>query len=233
MPLLFKRFHRTSLLSYLGVYNQNFFNSLLNSLKSPWEYVRNSAQDILMEFPNDYMGVSTTYLSQDLLPCALSLTNHFVMRHFEAGARLMFIIAKKFIDKVDFSLLAVNPETSEKMNNLPPILKFGYYILARIKSKFENLQKHFLEDEAEFSNNLVHGLITTLGFLLKEYSKNDSIKNKEQAINFKHFFKDLCDTIEIILLYTTKLSADQLVICILNNDARVKELNEQVQSILL
>ena len=161
-----------------------------------------------------------------MLPTAVILTKNPVIRNAEGGALLLSIIEKKFINQIDFSRLQLDPQVFTVPEDMTPSLKFTYYVLGLLNNRFEKLQEHFLEDQAEYSNNLIHGLITTLGHLIQNLSNNTEIQGEKDCRHFRQLFHDLSEVIAKVLSYATKLSADNISTCILDNNITAKKFND-------
>ena len=184
-----------------------------------------------MGFPNNYSHLTTDYLHNELLPSAVDLTKNPVIKNAEGGALLLALIDRKFIHKIDFSRVEFHTEHSIP-SDLIPSLKFAYFVLGLLEKRFQNLQKYFLEDQTEYANNLIHGLITCLGFLVQELPKSEELKKKENKNSFRNFFHNLSEAIGRVLSYATKLSADNISTCILDNNATAKKFNNEIQGSL-
>jgi len=222
-----------SLLHYIDAFNPNFFNYLLLCLRSSWDLVRFSSQEILLGFPDNHHLLSGEYLHTTLLPIAEDLTKNPVIRNAEGGALILSLIDKKFVNKIDFSRIDYSREGKDLPQDLLPSLKFAYYVLGLLEKRFKKLQEHFLTDSSEYSNNLIHGLITALGFLVQDLPKSEELKAPENKSAFRNFFHDLSETLGRVLSYATKLSADNISTCILDNNATVKKFNNEIQGMRL
>ncbi len=223
---LLDKSYRTSFLYIINAFNPNFFNLLLFSLRSIWEPIRASAQELILGFPDDYEFVTKDYLHNVLLPTAIDLTKNPVIRNAEGGASLLAVIYKKFLHKIDFSLLKFNEKVKKYTEALPPSLNFLYYILGVLEERFQKMQESFLEDQTEYSNNLIHGLITSLGFLIQELPNYQQEEILNQNREFRRFFHVLSEIISSVLSYATKLSADNISTCILDNNTITRKFNE-------
>jgi len=216
----------SSLLHYIEVFSTSLFNFLLLSLKSSWETVRLDALEILQGFPDNYHLITTDYLHQFLIPSALDLTKNPVIRNAEGGALLLAFIIRKFSSKIDFSRF--ENFKSEQYTGKPilPEILFSHYVLDILVVRFKEMQQHLLEDQSKFAANLIHGLITTLSIILQHLPKSKHLNEDKYKDSFREFFHRLAETIVDILSYATKLSADNISTCILDNDITLKKVYE-------
>jgi Putative death-receptor fusion protein (DUF2428) len=218
-------FKGVSVLNYINAYSPSLFYFLMSIMKCSWESVRLDALDLLQNFPDDFELINSQYLGEFLIPSAMELTKNPVIKNAEGGALVLSFIIRKYIHLVDFSKLA-GFKNEHGDPNTPPEILFAYYLIENINTRFEEVQKSLLEDSSKFASNLIHGLITTLSFFIQNLPKNPKIADKSHNDAFKKFFHVLADIVVKILSYATKLSADNISTCILDNDHTLKKVYE-------
>ena len=211
----------------VGGFDSALFSYYLYSLRSSWEAVRSTCTELLAGFPDDYELVNEEFLHGNLISSGFELTKNPVIKNAEGGAIILSLVAARFIKNVNFNKLDF-PSKEKYMAN-EGVLKetlFCHYILDTIESRFAEMKKNFLDNESHFAQNLIHGLFTTLSFILQNLVKHEGLTDQKYKDSFVKFFNRLSETIISVLSYATKLSADNISTCILDNDLTLQKMHE-------
>jgi hypothetical protein len=165
------RFEGTNVLEFCGYYDKSMFELYLGGFRCQWDTIRKISFETLRLFPKDLPYLTEEFRNQRILkPARTVLLSSPVIRDIEAATyslSLLFERCESVNDKLTFVESLVN-DLSTKQN----IMK-----------------ESFFEGKKEFTDNLFHGLLPTLGIVLGEWGNFSSLakgdRKRAQALYTK------------------------------------------------
>lgn len=194
-------FEPTQVLRYADFYNEKIFEILISSFKCQWDIVRKQCFNILKMFPSDMHYFSKDFLENGLINPCKDLFSSPIIKDVEA-ATYSYALAFEIERSVD--------------------QKFGMIdeMVQSLHDKKQKMEEAFLEGKAEFSQNLYHGILTTLGITVCEES-NFKVLFKHDKNRLSAIYKRVINlSIEVINFAKTIISQSEQTFILDNEDTR-------------
>lgn len=194
-------FEPTKILEFTNFYSENIFDILISSFKCQWDIIRKMCFKILKLFPSDLEYFSKEYLDRRLLTPCKNLMSSPIIKDVEA-ATFSFGLAFEIEQDLDAKFKMI-----EDMVEL-------------LKTKKKTMEEAFLEGKAEFSQNLYHGILTTLGITICDENNFKAFHKHDKARLSKIYKTLINEIIEVINFAKAIISKSTMTFILDNEDTR-------------
>lgn len=201
----------------LNIFSYDLYEYLLLNLQASYESVRKQAFEILLLFPQKLEFLQEKNLKEYFLN-GIQCSKSLVIKIYESSAYLISLFFIKNLEAL--SSICSNEKNTFSNDKKLKVLSF---LINLLEEFFNNFEGSFLSNMTIFNENSCHGLLTVLSYILEnifggeENNFKELIENKNLQDLYKNEIVKLMEILGRILVFATKVLADNVSTSIFDN----------------